>query len=355
MALPQQFLDELRMANDITSVVSSYVSLKRSSRNMVGLCPFHSEKSPSFTVFPNTETFHCFGCGAGGNAFTFVMEYENFTFVEALKYLAERSGVKLPEIEYSEDAKRAADFKSRLLEVNKLAAKFFYVQLKSEQGRPAYEYFKKRGLSDGTLGKIFLGTFAVKWHRDDAYYAANGGWRGTWEMDGGGSLMNQSIHTVDLMLRLMGKPKSITSQMRLCGHDIESEDLPVSPLTFESGAIATFTSTTCAYPGICTEISLTCENGYVALDADKLTMWKLRGASPEDEAEKLARYSVGNRKAQKLCRGRLFGHKRVVDDFCAAILEDREPAVTVEAGLLPLRVICAAYESAKTGKTVFFD
>ena len=215
---------------------------------------------------------------------------------------------------------------------------------------PVYE-----GLSDGTLGKIYLGTFAVKWHRDAAYYAANGGWRGTWEMDGGGSLMNQSIHTVDLMLQLLGKPKSITSQMRLCGHDIESEDLTVSTLTFESGAVATFTSTTCAYPGICTEISLTCENGYVALDADKLTMWKLRGADPEAEAEKVARYSVGNRKAQKTCRGRLFGHKRVIDDFCLSILEDRAPAVTAEEGLLPLRVICSAYESAKSGKTIFFD
>ncbi len=211
------------------------------------------------------------------------------------------------------------------------------------------------GLADGTLGKIHLGTFAVKWYRDDAYYAANGGWRGTWEMDGGGSLMNQSIHTVDLMLQLMGKPKSITSQMRLCGHDIESEDLTVSTLTFESGAIATFTSTTCAYPGICTEISLTCENGYVALDADKLTLWKLKGGDSEKEAELVSRYSVGNRKAGKLCRGRLFGHKRVVDDFCAAILEDRAPAVTAEEGLLPLRVICAAYESAKSGTTLFFD
>ncbi len=215
---------------------------------------------------------------------------------------------------------------------------------------PVYE-----GLADGTLGKIHLGTFAVKWYRDDAYYAANGGWRGTWDMDGGGSLMNQSIHTVDLMLQLMGKPKSITSQMRLCQHGIESEDLTVSTLTFESGAVATFTSTTCAYPGICTEISLTCENGYVALDADKLTLWKLKGGDPEKEAELLARYSVGNRKAGKLCRGRLFGHKRVVDDFCAAILEDRAPAVTAEEGLLPLRVICAAYESAKSGKTLFFD
>ena len=101
--------------------------------------------------------YHCFGCGVGGNAFTFVMEYENFTFVEALKFLAERAGVKLPEIEYSEDAKKAADFKSRLLEVHKLAAKFFYVQMKSEQGKGAYDYFKKRGLTDETIKKFGLG------------------------------------------------------------------------------------------------------------------------------------------------------------------------------------------------------
>lgn len=215
---------------------------------------------------------------------------------------------------------------------------------------PIYEH-----IADGSLGRIHLGSFAVKWYRDDAYYAANGGWRGTWAMDGGGSLMNQSIHTVDLMLRLMGKPTSVTTRMNICGHAIESEDLTVSILTFASGALATFTSTTCAYPGICTELSLTCENGYVALEADKLTAWKLKGASAEQEAEMLARYSIGNRRAQKLCRGRLFGHKRVVDDFCAAILDDKAPAVTVEDAVLPLRVICAAYESAKSGKTVFFD
>ncbi len=209
------------------------------------------------------------------------------------------------------------------------------------------------GLADGSLGRVLLGNFAVKWYRDDAYYAANGGWRGTWATDGGGSLMNQSIHTVDLMLRLMGKPRSVTSHSALFSHDIESEDTTVSILEFESGALATFTSTTCAYPGICTEISLTCENAYVALDGDKLTTWRSR--DPERDAELLARYSVGNRKAQKLCRGRKFGHKRVIDDFCAAILEDKPVAVSLRESLLPLRVITAAYESAKSGKTVYFD
>ncbi len=213
---------------------------------------------------------------------------------------------------------------------------------------PLYE-----GFANGTLGKPLLGNFAVKWYRDDAYYAANGGWRGTWDMDGGGSLMNQSIHTVDLMLCLMGKPKSITSHYAVYGHDIESEDTSVSILEFESGALATFTSTTCAYPGICTEISLTCECGSAALDGDKLTMFKTR--DPERDAELLARYSVGNRKAQKLCRGRKFGHKRVIDDFCAAILENKPVTVSAREGMMPLRVILGAYESAKSGKTVYFN
>ncbi len=213
---------------------------------------------------------------------------------------------------------------------------------------PVYE-----GLADGTLGKPLLGNFAVKWYRDSAYYAANGGWRGTWDMDGGGSLMNQSIHTVDLMLCLMGKPKSITSHYAVQGHDIESEDTTVSILEFESGALATFTSTTCAYPGICTEISLTCERGSVSLDGDKLTMFKSRDT--ERDAELLARYSVGNRKAQKSCRGRKFGHRKVLDDFCAAILEDKPVAVSASGSLMPLRVILGAYESAKSGKTVYFS
>ncbi len=210
-----------------------------------------------------------------------------------------------------------------------------------------------QGLADGSLGRVLLGNFAVKWYRDNSYYASNGGWRGTWDMDGGGSLMNQSIHTVDLMLCLMGKPKSITSHYAVHAHDIESEDTTVSVLEFESGALATFTSTTCAYPGICTEISLTCEKGSVTLDGDKLTMWKSRDT--QQDAELLARYSVGNRKAQKSCRGRKFGHKKVVDDFCTSILEDKPVAVSARASLMPLRVILAAYESAKSGKTVYFN
>ena len=157
MYYPEEIVEEVRQRTDIVDLIGTYVRLQKKGGSYMGLCPFHNEKSPSFSVHQGRQIYHCFGCGAGGNAFTFVMEYENFTFVEALKYLAERAGVKLPDIEYSDEAKKAADFKSRLLEVNKLAAKYFYVQLKSEQGRQAYEYFKTRGLTDETITKFGLG------------------------------------------------------------------------------------------------------------------------------------------------------------------------------------------------------
>ncbi len=157
MYYPEEIIEEVRQRTDIVDLIGSYVRLQKKGSSYMGLCPFHNEKSPSFSVQSSRQIYHCFGCGVGGNAFTFVMEYENYTFVEALKYLAERAGVKLPEIEYSDEAKRVADFKSRLLEVNKLAAKYFYVQLKSEQGRAAYDYFKKRGLTDETITRFGLG------------------------------------------------------------------------------------------------------------------------------------------------------------------------------------------------------
>lgn len=157
MYYPEEIIEEVRQRSDIVEVIGSYVRLQKKGAGYMGLCPFHSEKSPSFSVHQGKQMYHCFGCGVGGNVVTFVMEYENFTFVEAIKYLAERAGVALPQMEYSAEAKAAADFKSRLYEVNKAAAKFFYYQLKTEQGRLAYEYFKKRELSDETMVKFGLG------------------------------------------------------------------------------------------------------------------------------------------------------------------------------------------------------
>lgn len=157
MYYPEDIVEEVRTRNDIVDVVGSYVKLQKKGSNYMGLCPFHNEKSPSFSVSGSKQMYHCFGCGVGGNVFTFLMEYENFTFVEALKSLSERAGVKLPELEYSKEAKQAADLKGRLLEINKEAAKYYYYQLKSKNGGHAYSYLKGRGLSDEIISKFGLG------------------------------------------------------------------------------------------------------------------------------------------------------------------------------------------------------
>ena len=167
MYYPDEIVEEVRERNDIVDVVSSYVKLKKSGSNYVGLCPFHNEKTPSFSVSQNKQMYHCFGCGAGGNVFTFVMEYENFTFVEAIKYLAERSGVNLPDIEYSEEARRKTELKTKLYEINRMAANYYYYQLHKEQGKAAYEYLKNRELSDETIKKFGLG-YSNK-YSDDLY------------------------------------------------------------------------------------------------------------------------------------------------------------------------------------------
>ena len=154
MYYPDEVIEE-RMKNDIVDVISGYVKLQKKGANYFGLCPFHNEKSPSFSVSPGKQMYYCFGCGAGGNVLTFVMEYENYTFQEALTALADRAGVSLPKMEYSKEAREQAEFRSRLLEVNKLAANYFYYQLKQPQGKAGYEYFKeKRGLTDETILRL---------------------------------------------------------------------------------------------------------------------------------------------------------------------------------------------------------
>ena len=152
MYYPDEVIEEVRMKNDIVDVISGYVKLQKKGANYFGLCPFHNEKSPSFSVSPGKQMYYCFGCGAGGNVLTFVMEYENYTFQEALQSLADRAGVTLPKMEYSKEAREQAEFRARLLEVNKLAANYFYYQMKQPQGKIAYEYFHdKRKLTDETM------------------------------------------------------------------------------------------------------------------------------------------------------------------------------------------------------------
>ena len=157
MYYSDDLIEEIRMKNDIVDVISGYVRLQKKGSSYFGLCPFHNEKSPSFSVSPGKQMYYCFGCGAGGNVFTFIMEYENFTFMEAVKYLADRAGIKLPEQEYSREARAAADLKTVLLEVNKKAASFYYYQLRQESGKQAYGYLKDRALSDETMKAFGLG------------------------------------------------------------------------------------------------------------------------------------------------------------------------------------------------------
>lgn len=175
MFYPEELVEEVRQRNEIVEVISSYIKLQKRGNNHMGLCPFHNEKSPSFSVNQARQMYHCFGCGVGGNVFTFIMEYENFTFLEAMKYLADRAGVNLPTQEYSEEAKKQADFRSKLLEINKKAAKYFYYQLKSEQGKQAYDYLMERGLTKEMIQKFGLG-YANKYSNDLYQYLKKEGY-----------------------------------------------------------------------------------------------------------------------------------------------------------------------------------
>jgi DNA primase len=157
MYYSDEIVEEVRAGNDIVDVIGSYIKLQKKGANYMGLCPFHGEKTASFSVSGSRQMYHCFGCGVGGNVFTFVMEYENFSFPEAIRHLAERAGVKLPEEEFTPEAKKRADRRMRMFDVYKEAARFYYVQMKKEGGQAAYAYFKKRGLSDETITKFGLG------------------------------------------------------------------------------------------------------------------------------------------------------------------------------------------------------
>lgn len=212
----------------------------------------------------------------------------------------------------------------------------------------------KKAIDSGALGKIFLGTFAVKWYRDQAYYSGATAWHGTWALDGGGSLINQAIHTLDIMQWLMGDPVSVTSTSNVYAHDIETEDLTASVIRFKSGATATFVSTTCCYPGLSTDIQIYGTDGAVEIDADVLKKWKQKDMDERDEEDMLDRYGRGNRIA---CAydGTKYGHVTQIDDMIDAVLENRDPQIMPLESIKTIRIIEAIYKSAKTGNTVFLD
>lgn len=157
MYYPEELIEEIRVKNDIVSVISGYVRMQKKGSNYFGLCPFHNEKSPSFSVSPSKQMYYCFGCGAGGNVITFVMEYENLTFQESVKMLADRAGVNLPELEYNEETRQKESRRAKLLEINKEAAKYYYYMLRSPRGRTGYQYLAGRQLSEETMKKFGLG------------------------------------------------------------------------------------------------------------------------------------------------------------------------------------------------------
>ncbi len=169
MLYPQEVIEEVRARNDIVDVVSGYVRLQKKGANHFGLCPFHNEKSPSFSVSQGKQMYYCFGCGAGGNVITFLQQYENASFQEAVKMLADRAGIKLPEADYSEAARAKENHRARLLAVNKEAAKYFYYQLRAPQGKQGLTYLKNRQLSEETIHKFGLG-FANKTSDDLSRY-----------------------------------------------------------------------------------------------------------------------------------------------------------------------------------------
>ncbi len=163
----EELKEEVRSANDIVDVISGYVRLQKKGSSYVGLCPFHNEKTGSFHVSQNKQLYHCFGCGVGGDVFGFLMEYENFTFREAMQQLADRAGIALPQQEMTEQEKRESDYRSMLLDVNREAGKYYYLLLRSQHGAHALEYFRGRELSDATMKKFGLG-YADK-YSDDLY------------------------------------------------------------------------------------------------------------------------------------------------------------------------------------------
>lgn len=154
MPLPDEFLDELKARSDISDIASSYVSLKRRGRNLVGLCPFHGEKTPSFNIYPENGSFYCFGCGAGGDVITFVRKIENLDYIDAVKFLAQRAGMDMPENSYDSSM---SELRRRIFEANREAGRFYYSTLYTTAGKSGLDYLRGRGLSERTIKHFGLG------------------------------------------------------------------------------------------------------------------------------------------------------------------------------------------------------
>lgn len=196
MYYSDELVEEVRQRNDIVDIISDYVNLKKKGGNYFGLCPFHNEKSASFSVSPGKQMYYCFGCGAGGNVFTFIMNYENYTFAEAIKLLADRAGIALPEIEDSKEAREKENRRKTLLQINKEAATYFYYQLRAPQGRVGLDYLKGRQLSDETMNRFGLG-YSNKTSNDLCQYLRHKGYPDELIRESGVAVFNEKYGMSD--------------------------------------------------------------------------------------------------------------------------------------------------------------
>ena len=157
MLYPRELIDEIREQNDIVSVISEYITLKQKGSSYFGLCPFHNESTPSFSVSPDKQFYYCFGCGESGNVYSFIMRMENCDFPEAVKRLADRAHIALPEPEYSAEAARNERLKQQIYEMHRAAGRYYYAALHSKNGERALEYLNNRGVREDIQKKFGLG------------------------------------------------------------------------------------------------------------------------------------------------------------------------------------------------------
>lgn len=205
----------------------------------------------------------------------------------------------------------------------------------------------KRAVEAGRLGKLVLANAQVKWFRSQDYYDQNGGWRGTWALDGGGSLINQAVHTIDLLQWMMGPVRSVIGHTQVSAHRIESEDLGVAIVKFANGAVGTIAGTTAAYPGFGASLEIYGADGGIAMKDNRLTDWKIRGDSmAAEEAEMLRNFGVG----QQPPGDTTFEQ---IQDMVDAVRNNRPPLITGREGRDAVEVVLAIYESSRTGKEVF--
>ncbi len=171
MRFSDDFIDRLRDGNDVESVIGSYVDLRRRGRTLTGLCPFHNEKTPSFTVYPETSSYYCFGCGAGGDVINFVRNIENLDYVEAIKFLADRAGIKMPDDNFDDTT---SNLRRRVYEANREAAKFYHETLFTEKGKPQLEYLMRRNISPKMVKHFGLGAAPDDWHALEEHLRSKG-------------------------------------------------------------------------------------------------------------------------------------------------------------------------------------